>query len=51
VNYSLFHPNEEKKSFVTEIRNVPLNRKITRKELFDEIMPNADDVSGPLYYL
>ncbi len=51
VNYSLFHPNEETKSFVTEIRNVPLDRKITRKELFDEIMPNADDVSGPLYYL
>lgn len=51
VQYSIFSPNETKKSFITEIRTVPLDRKITRKELFDEIMPNADNVSGPLYYL
>ncbi len=51
VKYSLFLTDENRSKYIKEVKTVPLDKKITKKELFDEIMPNADNVSGPLYYL
>ena len=47
---NLFPENGAANSFV-ETTKIPLNKSVTNEELFDSLMPNKDDVSGPLYYM
>jgi hypothetical protein len=37
-------------NFIT-LKKIPLEKPMTKKELYDTIMPNSDNVAWPLYYL
>ena len=50
VFYSLV-PKDAKASNFIQVRKFNVDEPITREAFFDELMPSADDVSGPLYYL
>jgi len=51
MRFSLFLPDMGQAKFTLLENNVPLDKPITKKELFDTLMPSAKSVSGPLYYL
>ena len=46
----LFPKNGAANSFM-DITKIPLNNPLSNTELVDNLMPNKDDVSGPLYYM
>ena len=48
--YELFPKTEWANSF-TKMVKFPLDGDLTREKLFDSLMPNKEDVAGPLYYL
>ena len=48
--YELFPKGEAANSF-TRMVGFSLEKEITKENFFDILMPNKDDVSGPLYYL
>ena len=50
VYYSLF-PNSKWISTFTRETAIPLDKKITKEELFDMLLPKAESVSWPLYYI
>jgi hypothetical protein len=48
--FDLFPKDGAANSF-TRTTKIPLNKPITNTGFVDILMPNKDDVSGPLYYM
>jgi hypothetical protein len=48
--YALFPKGASANSF-TKIEWRPLSENLDEKSFIDSLLPNKDDVSGPLYYL
>jgi hypothetical protein len=46
----LFPTGGAAKSFI-EVTDRPLSNPLSFDKLVDNLMPNKDDVSGPLYYM
>lgn len=50
VDYILF-PNDWSNSSFLEKPSVPIVWNVSKEKFIDMLMPNSDDVSGPLYYI
>ena len=48
--HNLFPEDAAANSF-TETKIVSLNKSMTKENMIDALLPNKDDVSGPLYYM
>lgn len=48
--YNLFSRESEASSLV-EFKTVPIDWNMSQENIFDALLPNKDDVSGPLYYM
>ena len=51
MKFSLFLPDMGQANFIKLTKEVPLEGTISKKDFYDEVMPKAENVSGPLYYL
>ena len=48
--YTLF-PEDGKANSFTKVTKVSLNKPVDKKNFFDSLVPNENDVAGPLYYM
>jgi hypothetical protein len=51
MRLSLFFPDMGKANYIKLTKDIPLEGTISQKDFYDKVMPRAENVSGPLYYL
>ena len=50
LNFWLFSPDMWASSFI-RIKTENLDKPVTKEQILDELLPNSESLSGPLYYL